>query len=169
MRFRGKGMLLEKAVRHLKDLPPQESVDVSIDLPLGAYFPRDYVLEMRTKIDLYRRLTRILTEEDLDDFHEELADRFGSPPAPVEQLVELARLRIWAHAWGITSIHQEDKYAVLGYSDPRRMSELVRRSDQRLRVADSRSAYLPLGKQVREVHEILDQLKSLLQPEPIGH
>jgi len=161
--------LLEKAVRQLKNLPPQESVDVSIDLPLGAFFPRDYVLDMRTKIDLYRRLARIATEEDLDDFREELADRFGSLPASVEQLVELARLRIWAHAWHITAIHQEGPYVVLGYADRSIMADLVERSGKRLRVADASSAYLPMNKQVSEVQEILVELKSLLRPESVGH
>jgi len=141
---------------------------VSIDFPLGAFFPRDYVLEMRTKIDLYRRLARIAVEDDLNDFREELADRFGSPPASVEQLMELARLRIWAHAWGITAIHQEGPYVVLGYADRSKIADLVERSGQRLRVADARSAYLPLSKEVSEVQAILEKLKSLLRPGEAG-
>lgn len=156
--------LLEKAVRQLKHLPPTDSVDVSIDLPIGAYFPRQYVPDMRTKIDLYRRLTRIVAESELDDFQAELADRFGSIPAAVEQLIELTRLRIWAHAWNINAIHQEGQYAVLGFSDRSKIGELVQRSDQRLRVADAQSAYLPLGKEVSDVQQILEQLKSLLRP-----
>ncbi len=161
--------LLEKAVRELQQLPPQESVDVSIDLPLGAYFPRQYVSDMRTKIDLYRRLARIAVETELDDFREELADRFGTLPASVEQLIELSRLRIWAHGWKINAIHQEDRYLVLGYADRSRIADLVERSDHRLRVADGISAYLPLGKEVSDIQAILSELKSLLRPEPVGH
>ena len=54
--------LLEKAVRQLKKLPPRETVDVNIDLPGEAYLPRGYVPDMRAKIDLYRRLARLTTE-----------------------------------------------------------------------------------------------------------
>ncbi len=161
--------LLERAVRQLKHLPPQESVDVSIDLPLGAYFPRQYVPDMRMKIDLYRRLTRIASEEELDDFCAELADRFGPLPAVVQQLVELARLRIWAHAWQINSIHQEGRYAVLGTTEGSLIGELVARSGQRLRVADARSVYLPLGKEVSDAQEIVDVLKSILRPDSVDH
>src|SRR5690606_8286747 len=64
--------LLERAVRQLKQLPPRESVDVSIDLPVGAYFPRQYVPDMRMKIDLYRRLGQVGTEALLEDFRAEL-------------------------------------------------------------------------------------------------
>ena len=93
--------LLEQAVRQLKKLPPRESVEVNIDLPGEAYLPRGYVPDMRSKIDLYRRLARLTTEAAVDDFASELADRFGPLPAVVEHLLELARLRIWAHGWGV--------------------------------------------------------------------
>ncbi len=161
--------LLEKAVRELKNLPPTDTVDVSVDLPVSAFFPRQYVADMRTKIDLYRRLGRIAEEPELDDLRSELADRFGPVPAAVEQLLQQQRLRIWAHGWGIRSIHQEDKYAVFGYSDRQRIAELVALSDGQLRIADGQSAYLPLGKAFREPDTILVAVESLLRPGTAGH
>ncbi|MCH8840177.1 MAG: transcription-repair coupling factor [Planctomycetes bacterium] len=160
--------LLERAVRQLKNLPLPESVDVSLDLPVAAYFPRQYVPDMRMKIDLYRRLTRIADEALLDDFQAELADRFGPPPAAVLQMVELARLRIWAHPWRVNSIHQEGKYLVLGYADRRKIDVLRSRCDNRLRVADASSAYLPMPQQLSGFDEILAELKSLLRPDSPG-
>ena len=161
--------LLEKAVRQLKNMPPVDTVDVSVDLPVSAFFPRQYVTDMRTKIDLYRRLGRIASESELDDLRTELADRFGPVPAAVEQLFEQQRLRIWAHRWQINSIHLEDKYVVLGYSDRGKVAELVRHSGERLRIADGHSAYLPLGKAVSDSEEILDATKSLLRPAQTNH
>ncbi len=157
--------LLEKSVRQLKNLPLPDSIEVSLDLPVAAYFPRQYVPDMRTKIDLYRRLSRIADEAELEDFQVELADRFGPLPAAVEQLIELGRLRIWAHAWNISSIHQEDKYLVLGYTNPKSIELLRAKSAGQLRVADASSAYLPMPQAVTELEEILTQLKSLLRPE----
>ena len=161
--------LLEKAVRQLKKMPQRETVEVSVDLPMGAFFPRQYMHDMRTKIDLYRRLARIVTEEELDDLRLELADRFGPIPAAVEQLLELARLRIWAHGWKINSIHIEDPYIVLGYTDRQRLENLVRRESGQLRVADGQSAYLPLGKGVSDIQVVLSRLKSLLRQDSPGH
>ena len=161
--------LLKRAVRQLKNLPLPESVDVSLDLPVAAYFPRQYVPDMRMKIDLYRRLTRIADEVVLDDFQAELADRFGPPPAAVLQLVEMARLRIWAHGWSIGSVHQEGKYLVLGFADRRKIDVLRSRCDNRLRVADASSAYLPMPQQLSGLEEILAELKSLLRPDSPGH
>ena len=161
--------LLEKAVRKLKQLPPQETVDVAVDLPVGAYFPRQYVADMRAKIDLYRRLGKIVSEDELEDLRAELADRFGPVPAAVAQLLDLARLRIWACAWKLNSIHLEGKYAVLGYTDRQKLDELVRRDGGRLRVADDRSAYLPLGERFSDVQQVLGELKSLLRQDSPGH
>jgi transcription-repair coupling factor (superfamily II helicase) len=156
--------LLEKTVRELKELPPRESVDVTIDLPVAAFFPEQYLPDMRTKIDLYRRLARIAVEAELEDFHAELGDRFGAPPEPVERLVELARLRIWAHQRRIEAVHLEGRYAVLTYASRPELEKLLARSGGKLRVADARSAYLPLEGEENDADAVLARLKSLLRP-----
>lgn len=155
--------LLERAVRQLKNLPPKETIDVSFDLPVGAYFPRQYVPDMRMKIDLYRRLGQISTEAGLGDFRAELEDRFGALPAPVEQLLELQRLRIWAQAYAIQAIYMEDRYVVLRYSDRQLLAKLVEQSGGRLRIADASSAYLPMH-HAAGFEEIFPALESLLRP-----
>ena len=160
--------LLEKAVRELKKLPPRETVDVAVDLPVQAYLPRQYIPDMRTKIDLYRRLARITTEDQLDDLAGELADRFGAVPIEVQRLVELARLRIWAHHWRVRSLHVEQEYVVLGIPSPKERQQLVRRSQGRLRSVDRESAYLPLQSELSDTDRFLDELKSLLRPESNG-
>ena len=157
--------LLEKAVRQLKKLPPRESVDVNIDLPGEAYLPRSYVPDMRSKIDLYRRLAQLTTEAAVDDFAGELADRFGPLPAVVEHLLELARLRIWAHRWGVQEIRLEDRYAVLHYTARGEDGAAGEAFGGRLRVADASSAYLPLAGELTDAAAIFAEMKSLLRPE----
>ncbi|NLY00854.1 MAG: transcription-repair coupling factor [Rhodopirellula sp.] len=155
--------LLEHAVRRLRQLPPRTSIEVDVDLPGKAYLPRSYVAEMRLKIDLYRRLARISTPEEVNDFRVELNDRFGPPPPVVERLLALAEVRFLAHSWQIRSIRLEPPYAVFGYTSRRLIGELVRQSGNALRVADDHSAYLPLGEHLAEPDRILARVKSLLQ------
>jgi len=158
--------LLEHAVRNLKRLPPKTSIEVDVDLPGEGFIPRSYVPDMRLKIDLYRRLGRVASWEELSDYRSELADRFGPPPPPVLHLLELAKGRFAAHHCGITSIHLEDSYAVFAYASARRIRQLADRDGGRLRVVDSRSAYLPLEKGVAEsASELLSVVKSLLRPD----
>jgi transcription-repair coupling factor (superfamily II helicase) len=99
------------------------------------------------------------------DFATELADRFGPVPPVVEHLLELARLRIWAHRWGVREIRIEDRYAVLHYTAREKIARLVQKSGGRLRVADSTSAYLPLAASLSDAVAIFAEVKSLLQPE----
>jgi transcription-repair coupling factor (superfamily II helicase) len=136
--------LLEQAVRRLKQMAPKTSVEVDVDLPGEGYIPRSYVPDMRLKIDLYRRLTRVSNMEELRDFSAELVDRFGNPPPLVRHLMALAEIRIGAHQWGIDTIHLEDQYAVFTYTSDKKIRQLAAVSRGELRVVDDRSAYLPL-------------------------
>ncbi len=100
--------LLGNAVRELTHQPPKISVDVEVDLPVKAYLPNDYVPELRQRIDIYRRLSRITDVSELDDMKSELADRFGKLPRPVKSLLEVAELKIDAAIWFVKAIQTED-------------------------------------------------------------
>jgi transcription-repair coupling factor (superfamily II helicase) len=155
--------LLEQAVRKLKRMPPKQSVDVHIDLPGEAYLPRNYVTDMRLKIDLYRRLSRVASDDELNDLKAEMLDRFGPYPPPVEHLLSLAELRIAAANWRIDEIQREETYAVLRYTDRPRIEELANRHRGQVRIVDERSAYVPLDRQIVQSERIIEPLKSLLR------
>ena len=155
--------LLEGAVRSLKQLPRKLSVDVDIELPTAAYIPDDYVPDIRLKIDLYRRLRRAGTYDDLAEFRAELVDRFGKLPAPVERMLELSELRLDATIWQIVSITVEDRYLVFGYADRQRMEQLVRVFRGPLRIADHKSAYLKVPQAAANPSAFLETAKSVLR------
>jgi transcription-repair coupling factor (superfamily II helicase) len=155
--------LLQQAVHHLKRQPPKEAIEVEIDLPGEGHIPRSYVPDMRLKIDLYRRLARISSSDELRDLRSELRDRFGPPPPLVEYLLWLAELRIVAHRWRIESIHVEPPYVVFRYRSARLIRELADQSGGRLRIVDTQSAYLPLEGDRESPESIRRQVKSLLQ------
>lgn len=155
--------LLEQAVRKMKHMPAKMKIDVNIDLPGEAYLPRHYVADMRSKIDIYRRLARLGSEADLTDLHAELTDRFGPPPPPVLALIERMRLRMLAAIWQIDTVRIEDDYVVFEYLVRSRIDQLVTKSGRRLRVADFRSAYLPIQRPIQDPEKLISDLQSLLQ------
>ena len=142
--------LLEQAVQQLKNQPQRVPLEVAIDLPWKAYLPRDYVSGQRTRIEVYRRLARIRSLERLEDFRQELRDRFGPLPEAAEWLLRLGELRLLATRWQIASIHLEQVDSsspidvVLGYRGPRKMAKLAGECNGRLRVVDEASAYFRL-------------------------
>jgi transcription-repair coupling factor (superfamily II helicase) len=157
--------LLENAVRTLQKQPPKPSLDVDIDLPGDAYLPPDYVDDQRQKIDLYRRLTRVITVQELADFRSELVDRFGALPPPVERLMTLAELKMDAAVWQITAVEIEGQFVKFTYSSRPRIEQLARKHKGKLRIVDDRSVYLPLPKGPDDADSLQQLVKSVLRPE----
>ncbi|MCA9247361.1 MAG: transcription-repair coupling factor [Planctomycetales bacterium] len=156
--------LLESCVRKMKKMPPKESIEVDVNLPSEAFLPESYVTDVRLKIDLYRRLSRLTNREDLADFAEELADRFGPRPQVVDRLITLAEIQILAHRWQIRAIHIEDRYIVFTYAIKRVIQKLASRDGIDLRIADEKSAYLPFDTELMKNGGVLDLVKSVLRP-----
>ena len=96
--------LLEEAVAELRGeelaLPPV----VRLDLPVTAYVPPEYIAFEATKIDVHRRIARAADAGELAAVREELADRFGAPPEPVDNLLRLQGLRLGAGDLGATAV-----------------------------------------------------------------
>ncbi len=109
--------LLEEAVREGKGEKPQKMPECSADLAVSANIPESYVKSTEQRMDLYRRIARIRTEEDADDMTDELIDRFGDPPAPVNALINIALLRGEAAGTGISEISQRQGRVVFGLTD----------------------------------------------------
>src|SRR4029077_51180 len=101
--------LLENAVRSMKNMPVKTHLEVNLDLPWEAFLPRDYVPGQKLRIEIYRRLSRIRDHVGLEDFKNELRDRYGAIPEKTEWLMRLAELRLLATRWQIASIHLEGK------------------------------------------------------------
>jgi transcription-repair coupling factor (superfamily II helicase) len=96
----------QKAIRDER-APVRPRPETVIDLPVNAYLPDDYVADEPMKLELYRRLGRTGTDGEVATIREELIDRFGPVPAPVERLLEVARLRIAATRAGVASVARE--------------------------------------------------------------
>jgi transcription-repair coupling factor (superfamily II helicase) len=137
--------LLESAVRALTSRPDREPPECAIELRWRAYLPRDFVPAPKLKVELYRRLGRIRSPEELADFERELVDRFGPLPAPARNLLVEAELRLLATPWQIQRVHVEGDFLVLTYRSARKVEQLARRSPGRIRVVDDRTAYIPMA------------------------
>ncbi|MEA2676569.1 MAG: hypothetical protein QOJ81_710 [Chloroflexota bacterium] len=104
----------QKAVRESRPMVHAKPGTV-IDLPIDAYLPDDYVAEEPQKLELYRRLGKAGTPGEVAQIRAELIDRFGAIPAPVERLLEVARLRITAEAAGIASLAREGSELIVRF------------------------------------------------------
>ena len=99
--------MLNEAVKHLKGELPEDVYTTTIDINIDAYIPNSYIANEYQKLDIYKRIAAIETEEERDDMLEELIDRFGEPPKKVQQLLRIAQLKAEAHKGYIVSIEQK--------------------------------------------------------------
>ena len=93
-----------------------EDFETTIDLNMDAFIPDTYISNEYQKLDIYKRIAAIETEEEQDDMLEELIDRFGDPPRKVQQLLMIAQLKAKAHAAYIIAVEQKgDEYKFTMY------------------------------------------------------
>jgi len=98
--------LLDEAVLEERGEAPREP-DCTADLNVTANVDKDYVSRGEERMDLYRRMAAIRSQEDADDLLDEIIDRYGEPPKGVLNLVEIALLRANARKVGICDIRQK--------------------------------------------------------------
>jgi transcription-repair coupling factor (superfamily II helicase) len=96
-----------RALREGKPPPPMPLGGVNIDLPLRAFLPDDYVTSESLRMQLYRRMGNIAAATEIDALAQELVDRFGPLPAPVENLMFQLHLKVMANKAHLTSIGRD--------------------------------------------------------------
>ena len=96
--------MLEEAVHELQGEQAALPVPVRVDVPVTAYVPPDYIAYEASKIDAHRRIARARSLRELGDVRAELADRFGPPPEPVENLLTLQAIKLKAAELPATAV-----------------------------------------------------------------
>ncbi|GIM99471.1 transcription-repair coupling factor [Planomonospora venezuelensis] len=111
----------------LSGAPEQEErPDVKVELPINAHIPHDYVTSERLRLEAYKRVAAICTEDDIAAVRAELADRYGRPPQEVENLLAVAHFRIRARKAGLTDVTLQGQHI--------RFSPVALRDSQQVRL-----------------------------------
>ena len=143
--------LLARAVQELRaqregqPLPPEPLGSIRIDLPLAARLPKDYVPDVRLRLQMYRRLAELDSLAQIDGMEQELADRFGPLPGPAQHLMYQLRLKALARDAGVGTIGVEHSRLVLrsGGGDYAERERLQRVLGERA-IVGRREIWLPL-------------------------
>lgn len=100
--------LLDNAVKKAKgeEILPDD-YDTTFKIPVDAYIPDKYISNEVQKLDMYKRIAMVETEEEVSDVLDELTDRYGDIPLQVKRLIDVAQLKSLAHSVYITQISEE--------------------------------------------------------------
>jgi transcription-repair coupling factor (superfamily II helicase) len=102
--------LVGEAVAEFKGERDPVLAEMKVDLPVDAHLPHEYVPGERLRLDAYRRIAGIAAEDDVAAVRDELTDRFGPPPAPVEHLLAVAAFRVHARRRGLSEVAVQGQY-----------------------------------------------------------
>ena len=101
--------MLNEAVKHLKGEMEEEPYITTVDLNVDAFIPMSYIPNEYQKLDIYKRIASIESQEEMDDMMEELIDRFGDVPKKVQQLLTIAMLKALAHSVYVVAVEQKSE------------------------------------------------------------
>ena len=90
---------------------PEKLIEVKIELPVDAHVPHDYITSERLRLEMYKRLAEVTGEDDIIGIREEMLDRYGPLPEPVERLLGVAVLRTQLRAVGVSEVAVPGKFA----------------------------------------------------------
>lgn len=88
------------------DTPPE----MTVELPIDAHIPHEYIDGERLRLEAYKKLSEAASDEAIAAIREELVDRYGEPPTPVENLMSVAKFRIRARAVGLRDVTSQGKF-----------------------------------------------------------
>jgi transcription-repair coupling factor (superfamily II helicase) len=131
--------MLEETIGELRGEAREVEVDPEIRLAVSARLPEDYVADVNQRLVLYKRLASCRDDAEVDRIRDELLDRFGSMPAPAQNLIEVIRLKILARRLGVAAVDQQNGEIVLTAAepskvDPQRLLNLLTQAGGGLRV-----------------------------------
>ena len=155
--------LLGDAVKEEKGEQPAdiEEKDCLIDVQVQAHIPEEYISSLSNRLDAYRRIADIRSNEDARDVIDELLDRYGDVPQSVTGLVDIALVRNRAADMGIYEIRQNDSSLLLYLSDIRRkeVPELIGRLPGRAMLSAGGKPYIAV--RMGKTDKVLGTLKKL--------
>jgi len=156
--------LLAEAVRKMKNEPVEPIPTAVIDLGFATYIPKSYIPINRHRMDVYRKIAVARVDEELEQTRSELADVYGPVPEEVEQLLELAVLRIKASRLGIKSIVTSGRDVIFSFTDDfdGNVQSLLSTISGKVWVSDRQTVYLRLAENYFEPGTLMTVLRKIL-------
>jgi len=108
--------MLDNAIRVVKGEVEEEELNTSIDMKIDAYIPSTYIEDETHKIEVYKRIAAMESEEDYEDIKEELLDRYSDIPDSLYNLIDIARLKFYANRVGILEIKDRGNTVLMTFA-----------------------------------------------------
>lgn len=162
--------LLDRAVKALQNgeeinLEETATFGAEVNLRIPALIPDDYLPDVHTRLILYKRISSVKDNEELDELQVEMIDRFGLLPDPVKNLIHTTKLKLLANQLGIAKIEANREYGRFEFNektqvDPLTLVNLVQRQPQNYRLDGA--THLKFFAQMETVEQRIKQTQAAL-------
>src|SRR6185295_24545 len=135
--------MLEAAVGELRGEPIHSAVDPELTIEVPGFIPDDYVPDPGQRLELYKRLSAVVDDDELKSVMTEISDRYGPLPGDVVLLGELMGIKAIARKLGVLALEiSSSRVAIAFLPDDARLANAVTRAGWR-RLPDGRYATAP--------------------------
>ena len=160
--------LLDEVVKEMQGTKVKEEKEIQIDINLSSYIPEYYIEDSAQKIEIYQDIALCRNDKDIEDIIDEIIDRYGSMPIEVENLIEIARIKILARNASVIKVTQKEKSIILNLDkDDIKINEeiikkLLGKYGIRLRFSAGVEPYITLKINEKDENKVIEQIKELL-------
>ena len=155
--------LLELESRRLRNEGYEEPVRSHIELPIAARLPPRYIASQKHRLDVYRRLSRATTLEQVAALAEDMTDAYGPPPKPATVLIQVTELRIAAGSIDVMRLKLDGPDLIFTTRDANKLRPLLKDAPGRVILLDPRTIYYrPPANYLKPPETLLAVLRKLL-------
>ena len=154
--------LMEETLNEVQGRQTPRELETRVDLRVDAFLPSDYVAEEKQRMEMYKRIASVVTDEDRADVTDELIDRFGELPPAAETLLDVSQLRALCNRLGVSQVARgkeglimklDDRYV----PDPACLLQAISETDGRLGLSARAPARMILKAPALQEHEMLQE------------
>jgi len=157
--------LLNEVLKEIKGIEYQEEVDVQIDLNVTSYIPDEYISDSSQKIEIYQKIALCKTEDDIQNIIDEIIDRFGDMPKVIENLLEIARIKILCKKLYISKVSSKNDKVVFTFEKNDTgmdVSELVKKYGTQIKFSAGIKPSITLKVDISDEKKLLKNVKDFL-------
>ena len=141
--------LMEETLNEVQGRPAARELETRVDLRVDAFLPSDYVTEEKQRMEMYKRIASVVTDEDRADVTDELIDRYGELPAAAETLLDVSQLRALCNRLGVSRVTCGKEGLIMTLDerfvpDPACLLQAISETDRRLALSARTSARMIL-------------------------
>ena len=158
--------LLDEVVKTMQGIEIKEEKEIQIDLNVSSYIPEEYIENTSQKIEIYQNIALAKKEEDIIDIIDEVTDRYGTMPKEMENLLDIARIKILCKYSGVFKVSQKLSNIVFSFDinlfNPEIVNKLVETYKDRIRFSQGVEPYVTLRIKNESGKIILEEVKTFL-------